>query len=121
MMEALPGQFDNMILVEPLPYLEFIYVVSNSIGVITDSGGITEETSVMNIPCITLRTTTERPETIRLGTNELVPEINDAPPLIQQMISGQWKKAQLIPFWEGKAAERIVETLSQLSLATDHK
>jgi len=121
MMEALPGQYKNMILVEPLPYLEFIYVVSNSIGVITDSGGITEETSVMNIPCITLRTTTERPETIRLGTNELVPDINNAPPLIQQMISGQWKQAQLIPFWEGKAAERIVQTLSQLSIDSDRK
>jgi UDP-N-acetylglucosamine 2-epimerase (non-hydrolysing) len=75
--------------------------------VITDSGGITEETSVMNIPCITLRTTTERPETIRLGTNELVPDIKDAPTLIKQMISGQWKQAQLIPFWEGKAAEEL--------------
>jgi len=121
MMESLPGQYQNMILVEPLPYLEFIYVVSNSIGVITDSGGITEETSVMNIPCITLRTTTERPETIRLGTNELVPDINDAPSLIQRMISGQWKKAQLIPFWEGKAAERIVDILSQLSIPANRK
>jgi UDP-N-acetylglucosamine 2-epimerase (non-hydrolysing) len=118
MMETLQGHYSNMILVEPLPYLEFIYVVSNSIGVITDSGGITEETSVMNIPCITLRTTTERPETIRLGTNELVPDIKDAPSLIKQMISGQWKQAQLIPFWEGKAAERIVETLSQLAIDT---
>jgi len=113
-METLPGAYDNMILVEPLPYLEFIYVVSNSIGVITDSGGITEETSVMNIPCITLRTTTERPETIRLGTNELVPDINQASDLIHQMISGHWKQAQLIPFWEGKAAERIVDVLSKI-------
>jgi len=118
-MEALPNRFNNMILVEPLPYLEFIFVVSNSIGVITDSGGLTEETSVMNIPCITLRTTTERPETIRLGTNELVPDINNAKPLIRQMISGNWKQAQLIPFWEGKAAERIVEILSRLNISTN--
>jgi len=120
-MESLPNRYDNMILVEPLPYLEFIYVVSNSIGVITDSGGITEETSVMNIPCITLRTTTERPETIRLGTNELVPDITQAKPLIHQMISGNWKQAQLIPFWEGKAAERIVDTLSLLDISTNRK
>jgi len=121
MMEALPGQYNRMTLVEPLPYLEFIYVVSNSIGVITDSGGITEETSVMNIPCITLRTTTERPETIRLGTNELVPDINNAKPLIHQMIGGNWKQAQLIPFWEGKAAERIVEILARLDISTNGK
>jgi UDP-N-acetylglucosamine 2-epimerase (non-hydrolysing) len=114
MMDVMPHPFKNMILVEPLPYLEFIYVVSNSKGVITDSGGITEETSVMNIPCITLRKSTERPETIRLGTNELVPDISKAPDLIRQMIKGEWKEAQMIPFWEGKAAERIVEALAQL-------
>ncbi|HJW29677.1 MAG TPA: UDP-N-acetylglucosamine 2-epimerase (non-hydrolyzing) [Saprospiraceae bacterium] len=113
-MENIPQPFQNIILVEPLPYLEFIYVVSNSLGVITDSGGITEETSVMDIPCITLRTTTERPETIRLGTNELIPDIQDAPPYIHKMIHGEWKQAQLIPLWEGNAAERIVEKLVTL-------
>ena len=116
-MESLSADYKNMILVEPLPYLEFIYVVSNAIGVITDSGGITEETSVMNIPCITLRNSTERPETIRLGTNELVPDITQVTPLIQQMIKGKWKQAQLIPFWEGKAAERIVDVLSRFNFA----
>jgi UDP-N-acetylglucosamine 2-epimerase (non-hydrolysing) len=117
-MDTLSIKYKNMILVEPLPYLEFIYVVSNSIGVITDSGGITEETSVMNIPCITLRNSTERPETIRLGTNELVPDITQAKPLIHQMIKGKWKQAQLIPFWEGKAANRIIEELTKLNLNT---
>ncbi len=120
-MEMLPQAFQNLILVEPLPYLEFIYVVSHSIGVITDSGGITEETSVMNIPCITLRKSTERPETIRLGTNELVPDITQATALIQQMISRKWKQAQLIPFWEGKAAERIVAELSRIDFSAERK
>ncbi len=114
MMEGMTKTYLHMILVEPLPYLEFIYVVSNASGVITDSGGITEETSVLNIPCITLRKSTERPETIRLGTNELVPDIADAPALIHRMIRGKWKQAQLIPFWEGKAAERIVAALNKI-------
>ena len=105
---------DNFLLVDPLPYLEFIYVVKNSRGVITDSGGITEETSVMNIPCITLRTTTERPETIRLGTNELIPEIENASPFIEKMISGEWKQAQSIPLWDGKTGERIVDVLVKI-------
>lgn len=113
-LDGLTMKLQNILLVEPLPYLEFIYVVSNASGVITDSGGITEETSIMNIPCITLRTTTERPETLRLGTNELVPDIRDAPPYIEKMLHGGWKQAQLIPMWEGKAAERIVQKLATL-------
>ena len=104
----------NFLLVDPLPYLEFIYTVKNSRGVITDSGGITEETSVLNIPCITLRTTTERPETIRLGTNELIPDIQQAKPWIEKMIAGQWKQTQTIPLWDGKTGARIVEVLVKL-------
>ncbi len=62
----------NLIIVEPLGYLEFNFLVQHSFAVITDSGGITEETTVMGVPCLTLRDNTERPETITLGTNELV-------------------------------------------------
>ena len=62
---------DNIILTKPLSYLNFLYLINNAKGVITDSGGLTEETTYLKIPCITLRSTTERPETISLGTNVL--------------------------------------------------
>jgi UDP-N-acetylglucosamine 2-epimerase (non-hydrolysing) len=99
-------------MVEPLSYLEFNYLVKNAKGVITDSGGITEEASVMNVPCITMRDNTERPETVKLGTNELVgtnPE-NLAEPL-RRLLSGNWKSYQGIPLWDGKASERIVDII----------
>jgi UDP-N-acetylglucosamine 2-epimerase (non-hydrolysing) len=64
-------------LTHPLGYLEFNYLVERSKAVITDSGGITEETTVMGVPCMTLRNNTERPETITLGTNELVEQIRN--------------------------------------------
>ncbi|MCG8316850.1 MAG: UDP-N-acetylglucosamine 2-epimerase (non-hydrolyzing) [Pseudomonadales bacterium] len=106
---------DNMHLVEPQPYLEFIYLVKNSVGVVTDSGGITEETTVLKVPCMTLRDNTERPETISVGTNLLV----GTNPLkiqssLQQLLGGQWKKGDIPQKWDGKAGARIVKTLDQL-------
>ncbi|MXV39163.1 UDP-N-acetylglucosamine 2-epimerase (non-hydrolyzing) [Flavobacteriaceae bacterium Ap0902] len=102
----------NLIISEPLGYLEFNYLVKNALGVLTDSGGITEETSILNIPCITLRENTERPETITLGTNELAGHNYN---LIQEYISkikgNQWKNAQSIPLWDGKTANRILANL----------
>ncbi len=102
----------NIILSEPLSYLEFNYLVKHTKGVITDSGGITEETTVMGIPCITLRDSTERPETCTIGTNELIG--NDPSRLreaIDQLLSGRWKKGGIPPLWDGHAAERIVAHL----------
>jgi UDP-N-acetylglucosamine 2-epimerase (non-hydrolysing) len=105
----------NIILSEPLSYLEFNYLVKHCKGVITDSGGITEETTVMGIPCITLRDSTERPETCTIGTNEL---IGNAPSrlreAIDQLLGGRWKKGGIPPLWDGHAAERIVAQLIQL-------
>jgi UDP-N-acetylglucosamine 2-epimerase (non-hydrolysing) len=98
-----------------MSYLEFMYVVKHAAGVVTDSGGITEETTVLNIPCVTLRDSTERPETIRLGTNELVKDIDHLESHIHKMFAGQWKQAQPIQYWDGKTAVRIVEALSQLT------
>ncbi len=99
-------------LVEPLGYLEFNLLISRSSGVITDSGGITEETTVLGIPCITLRNTTERPETVELGTNELI-GTNPAAiqPAVRAMVRGDWKKGSIPDLWDGESAKRIVHTL----------
>jgi UDP-N-acetylglucosamine 2-epimerase (non-hydrolysing) len=105
----------NIILTEPLSYLEFNYLVKHCKGVITDSGGITEETTVMGIPCITLRDSTERPETCTIGTNELIgndpAKLRDA---IDQLLGGRWKQGGIPPLWDGHAAERIVAQLCLL-------
>jgi UDP-N-acetylglucosamine 2-epimerase (non-hydrolysing) len=101
--------------VEPLSYLEFNYMVENSFAVITDSGGITEETTVMGVPCLTLRDNTERPETITIGTNELI-GTNPAAirPAMEKLFSGHWKKGSIPEFWDGKTADRIVKILLDL-------
>ncbi|MHA7131909.1 non-hydrolyzing UDP-N-acetylglucosamine 2-epimerase [Algoriphagus namhaensis] len=102
----------NLHMTEPLGYLEFNYLVKNAKGVITDSGGITEEASVMNVPCITLRDNTERAETIHLGTNELVgTDPKKLKPYLEKIMRGEWKEYQGIPLWDGKTAERIVKIL----------
>lgn len=102
----------KLYLTDPLPYLEFNYLVKNSFAVITDSGGITEETTVMGIPCMTLRDSTERPETVSMGTNELLGSNPSAlKPALEKLFSGNWKKGEIPPLWDGKSAKRIVEVL----------
>lgn len=99
-------------MIEPLSYLEFNYLVERAQAVVTDSGGITEEASIMNVPCMTLRDNTERPETIDLGTNELLgTEPKNIQPAMEKLFEGKWKKGQKIPMWDGKCAERIVDIL----------
>ena len=101
--------------VDPLGYLEFNYLVKYAKGVITDSGGITEETTVLGVPCLTLRDNTERPETITIGTNELIgTDSNKLPPALARLMAGQWKKGAIPPKWDGRAAERIVKHLGRL-------
>ena len=101
--------------VEPLSYLEFNFLVERAKAVITDSGGITEEASIMRVPCLTLRDNTERPETITLGTNELVGTHPDKlKPYLDTLFEGNWKKGNEIPLWDGKTAHRIVECLKKL-------
>ena len=105
----------NLKIVDPLGYLEFNYLVKYAKAVITDSGGITEETTVMGIPCLTLRDNTERPETITLGTNELVgTNPKNIKPALLKLFSGNWKEGQIPHLWDGKAAERIIEGLLTL-------
>lgn len=99
-------------MIEPLSYLEFNYLVERAKAVVTDSGGITEEASIMNVPCMTLRKNTERPETIDLGTNELLGTNPKAiKPAMEKLFAGTWKQGKDIPMWDGMCAERIVKEL----------
>jgi len=105
----------NLHMIEPLGYLEFNYLVQHAKAVITDSGGITEETTVMHIPCLTLRDNTERPETIDIGTNELIgTNPKDIKPNLQKLFEGEWKRGGIPELWDGRTAERIVEKLLEI-------
>lgn len=112
LLEGLELNYDNLHFVTPQGYLSFIYLVKNAKAVLTDSGGITEEATVLNIPCITFRDSTERPETCILGTNVLVgtdsSKINDA---FDNLNTDNWKQAQIPELWDGKAAERIISKI----------
>ncbi len=102
-------------LVDPQPYLEFNWLVRNAKAVITDSGGITEEATVMGVPCLTLRDSTERPETVEIGTNELIGTDPAAlAPVLDRLFAGQWKKGGVPELWDGRAGERIVDALYRL-------
>jgi UDP-N-acetylglucosamine 2-epimerase (non-hydrolysing) len=103
---------------EPLSYLEFNYLVKHCKGVVTDSGGITEEATVMGIPCMTLRDSTERPETCTIGTNELIgSDLDKLRDAIDRLLQGRWKKGRIPDLWDGKASERIVDHFIELSAA----
>ncbi len=106
---------DNLHLVSPLSYLEFNYLVSNAKVVITDSGGITEETTVMGVPCMTLRDNTERPETIDIGTNELVgTDPSKIAPYVRKLFENEWKEGGIPELWDGMAGKRIVAALAEI-------
>jgi len=114
-LEGLGVSHPRLHMIEPLSYLEFNYLVEKAKAVVTDSGGITEESSMMNVPCMTLRDNTERPETITLGTNELLGTDPKAiQPAMEKLFAGDWKQGQKIPMWDGKCAERIMKVLLQL-------
>lgn len=102
----------NILLVEPQGYLNFMYLIKNSFAVITDSGGISEETTVLGIPCFTLRTTTERPETIEIGTNHLIgTSIKNLEKIFSDFLKNGAKKAGIPALWDGKASDRIISIL----------
>ena len=97
-------------LFEPLGYLEFMYLVSHSCSVITDSGGLSEETTFLKKPCITLRSSTERPETVDIGTNVLAGNNDDKlVAYLRKSCLAEWKQGEIPPLWDGKTAKRIVE------------
>ena len=112
---ALPARPAGLIVVDPQPYLEFNYLVRHACGVITDSGGVTEETTVLGVPCITLRDSTERPETVTVGTNELIGTDPAAlKPALQRLLAGQWKKGSIPDKWDGQTGQRIAQQLEHL-------
>lgn len=105
----------RLLLIEPLPYLEFNYLTERAKAVITDSGGITEETTVMGVPCMTLRDNTERPETCEIGTNELLgTDPNAIVPAMEKLLQGNWKKGEIPELWDGKTSGRIIKILESL-------
>ena len=115
--ETLAKRFPNLHIVEPLGYLEFNYLVERAKAVVTDSGGITEETTVMGVPCITLRDNTERPETCTVGTNELIGTKPEAiKPALDKLFAGEWKKGGVPALWDGHTAERIIAILAGLEI-----
>lgn len=102
----------NLRLLEPAGYLDFMSLTRNCTFVMTDSGGIQEETTYLGIPCITLRENTERPITVEVGSNEIVgTDTEKIITLARRILAGEWKKGRIPEKWDGHAAERIVEVL----------
>lgn len=101
--------------IDAQPYLEFNFLAKHARVVITDSGGVTEETTVMGVPCMTLRTTTERPETVTIGTNELL-GIDPAAlaPAFDRLFDDRWKRGAIPEKWDGRAGERIAAALEAI-------
>ncbi len=108
-------QLPNLCLIDPLGYLDFLKLMSCASLVLTDSGGIQEETTVLKIPCITLRENTERPVTVEIGSNQIVG--TDTEKIIEAYklaVSGNWHESQIPPLWDGKAAQRIVKIMLEI-------
>jgi UDP-N-acetylglucosamine 2-epimerase (non-hydrolysing) len=106
-------RYKNLFFIEPLGYLQFINLVKNATFALTDSGGIQEETTYMNIPCLTVRPNTERPVTIWEGSNKLI-KINEIEIEIDLILQRKGKTGKTPKFWDGKTAERIVKIIENL-------
>jgi len=107
---------DAFRIVEPVRYREFITLQKNARFVLTDSGGIQEETTYLKLPCLTLRPNTERPITVAQGTNELV-DMDSVEEESQRILSGTWKQGTIPLLWDGKTAGRIVEVITEFQAA----
>jgi UDP-N-acetylglucosamine 2-epimerase (non-hydrolysing) len=108
----LPAPDSGIVVTEPLGYHAFMNLVSKAGFVVTDSGGVQEETTYLNIPCLTMRPNTERPVTITHGTNMLV-TVEDLAEQVERVLNGRWKSARPLPKWDGRAASRIVDSLDE--------
>ena len=104
--------FQRLQLLEPLPYLEFLALQRHADVVITDSGGIQEETTYLGVPCLTVRESTERPVTVKMGTNIVIGRnMNRLRRELDSILNGRSKHGQIPPLWDGHAGERIAEVL----------
>ena len=105
---------ENLKLIKPLGYIDFLSLMMDSMVVLTDSGGVQEETTVLKIPCLTMRENTERPITIKKGTNQLVgietDKILDA---YEKVKKGKWKSNGIPKYWDGKSSQRIIKILKE--------
>jgi UDP-N-acetylglucosamine 2-epimerase (non-hydrolysing) len=105
-------KFDTLYMMEPVPYIEFLALQRRAVVVITDSGGIQEETTYLGVPCLTLRNNTERPITVTLGTNVVVGQEREAlGRALSEIVAGRAKKGTIPPLWDGHAGERIADVL----------
>jgi UDP-N-acetylglucosamine 2-epimerase (non-hydrolysing) len=108
--------YDGVMLTDPVGYLDFLSLESEAAAVLTDSGGIQEETTYLGIPCFTLRDNTERPVTLRAGTNTLLgldPErITEIPALLHDRAPAAGTNPQTPELWDGRAAERVADVLA---------
>jgi UDP-N-acetylglucosamine 2-epimerase (non-hydrolysing) len=105
----------GIILQPPLGYLDFLHLMSQAKFVLTDSGGVQEETTILGVPCLTLRENTERPVTLSEGTNVLVGSSEELILAeVAKILAGQGKQGQIPTLWDGQAAVRIAETLQHI-------
>jgi len=108
----------DLLLCEPQPYITFLGLLAGSRVVLTDSGGVQEETTVLGVPCLTLRDCTERPITVALGTNRVVgTDAGRIVPELEQVLATSMPDKRSLPLWDGLAAERIVEILAREAAA----
>jgi UDP-N-acetylglucosamine 2-epimerase (non-hydrolysing) len=112
---ALQSQEGDVRLIDPVPYIEFLGLQSRARVVITDSGGIQEETTVLGVPCLTVRENTERPITVEIGTNILVGrDLGKLQRELERILYGERKQGRVPPLWDGRAAERIAVIIAKL-------
>ncbi len=112
-LESIINKFEHLYFIEPLGYLQFINLVNSSMFALTDSGGIQEETTYLNIPCLTVRPNTERPVTVWEGSNKLI-KTDEIITEVNLILGGSGKIGKVPECWDGKTAERIVKLLEKL-------
>ena len=103
---------DGIDLLDPIPYIDFMNIVTGAAAVITDSGGLQEETTYLDIPCLTMRENTERPVTVIQGTNQLVTHY-DLLPSVKKVLASEWPKGTRPPLWDGHTAARAASSLEK--------